>query len=73
MGLARVDEKGRVLIPLEDRMRAGLRPGTELEITPDKEGLFLRPLLPKPLRVKAKRTRWGKEAFLGAGEATFGD
>lgn len=71
--MARVDEKGRVLIPLEDRVKAGLKPGTELEITPDKEGLFLRPLLPQPLRVKAKRAKWGREAFPGAGEATFGD
>lgn len=73
MGIAKVDEKGRVLIPLEDRLKMGLKPGVELEITPNKEGLFLKPLLPRPVRVKARRVRWGKEAFPDAGEATFGD
>ena len=33
VGRARVDEKGRVLIPLEERLKAGLRPGVELEVT----------------------------------------
>jgi AbrB family looped-hinge helix DNA binding protein len=71
VGMARVDEKGRVLIPLEERLRAGLQPGVELEVTQEKEGLFLRPLVPKPLRVRSGR-KWGKETFPDAGEATFG-
>lgn len=72
MGTARVDEKGRVLIPIEDRTRAGLEPGVELEISQDKHGLHLRPVTPKPIRVKAQRVKWGREAFQDAGEATFG-
>jgi AbrB family looped-hinge helix DNA binding protein len=71
VGMARVDEKGRVLIPVEERLRAGLRPGVELEVTQEKEGLFLRPLVPKPVRVRSGR-KWGRETFPDAGEATFG-
>jgi hypothetical protein len=26
-----------------------------------------------PVRVRSKKERWGKEAFLDAGEATFGE
>jgi hypothetical protein len=52
-------------------LRAGLQPGVELEVTQEKEGLFLRPLVPKPLRVRSGR-KWGKETFPDAGEATFG-
>ncbi len=73
MGTATVDEKGRILIPLEDRQKAGLKPGVELEIRRDKNGLLLTPLLPRPVRVKAGRAKWGREAFPDAGEATFGD
>ena len=72
MVTAKVDEKGRVLIPLEDRLKVGLKPGVELEIRRDKNGLLLTPHLPRPVRVKAGRTRWGREAFPDAGEATFG-
>lgn len=72
MGTAKVDEKGRILIPLEERLKMGFKPGVELEVTTGKEGLLLKPLLPRPVRVKAGR-RWGKEAFPNAGEETFGD
>ncbi len=72
VGIAKVDEKGRVLIPLEERMKMGFKPGVELEVTTAKEGLLLKPLLPPPVRVKAKR-KWGKETFPDAGEATFGE
>ena len=72
VGIAKVDEKGRVLIPLEERLKMGFKPGVELEVTTAKEGLLLKPLLPPPVRVKAKR-KWGKETFPDAGEATFGE
>ena len=72
VGTAIVDEKGRVLIPLEDRTRAGLKPGVELEISQQKQGLLLRPVTPKPVRVRASRAKWGKKTFQDAGEATFG-
>jgi len=69
--MARVDEKGRVLIPLEERLKAGLRPGVELEVLSGKEGLLLRPIIATSVRVRAGR-KWGKEAFPDSGEATFG-
>ena len=72
VGTARVDEKGRVLIPLEDRLKMGLKPGVELDTRTGKKGLLLTPVLPPPVRVKTGRKKWGKEAFLDAGEATFG-
>ena len=45
-GVAIIDEKGRIVIPSEERR--------------------------KPVKVKANK-EWGDEAFLKAGEATFGD
>ncbi len=72
VGTATVDEKGRVLIPIEDREKLGLKPGVRLEVRRQREGLVLIPLLPAPVRVKARR-KWGPEAFLDAGEATFGE
>lgn len=72
MGTARLDEKGRILIPLEDRLKIGLKPGFEIEIRQEKEGLLLTPVLPPPIRVRTRRAKWGREAFLHAGEATFG-
>ena len=45
--------------------------GVELEVTQEEEGLFLRPLVPKPVRVRSGR-KWGRETFPDAGEATFG-
>lgn len=59
------------MIPLEERLKAGLQPGVELEVTQEREGLFLKPLVPKPVRVRSGR-KWGRETFLDAGEATFG-
>ncbi len=72
VGTATVDEKGRVLIPIEDREKLGLKPGVRLEVRRQRERLVLIPLLPAPVRVKAGR-KWGREAFLDAGEATFGE
>ena len=63
VGTAVVDEKGRVLIPLEDRTKAGLKPGVELEISQQKQGLLLRPVTPKLIRVRASRAKWGRKAF----------
>lgn len=72
MGTARVDEKGRILIPFEERLKLGLKPGVEVEVRTGKEGLLIKPLIPPVVRVKAGRAKWGREAFPDAGEATFG-
>jgi AbrB family looped-hinge helix DNA binding protein len=68
-----MDERGRILIPLQDREKLGLKIGTEFELAREEGVLILRPILPKPLRVNAKHRKWGKEAFLDAGDATFGE
>ena len=73
MGKIKVDERGRILIPSRERKRLGLKPKTELELIEKRGMLLLRPIIPMPVRVKSKKEGWGKEAFLDAGEATFGE
>lgn len=68
-----MDERGRVLIPSQKREQLRLKPGTEFELIEEKGTLVLKPVIPKPLRVQSKKQDWDKEAFLNAGEATFGD
>ena len=67
-----MDKRGRILIPLDECEKLGLRAGTEFELVREDGVLVLKPVIPEPLRVEAKR-RWGKEAFLDSGEATFGE
>ncbi|MDI6690529.1 MAG: AbrB/MazE/SpoVT family DNA-binding domain-containing protein [Candidatus Bathyarchaeota archaeon] len=73
MGKIKMDERGRVLIPSQKREQLRLKPGTEFELIEEKGTLVLKPVIPKPLRVQSKKQDWDKEAFLNAGEATFGD
>jgi len=68
----RVDDRGRLLLPVKERKRLGLKPGTELEIAEQGGVLMLKPVIPKPLKVRSRKGKWGKESFLDAGEATFG-
>jgi len=67
-----IDDRGRVLIPAEIRKRLRLRPGQRLRIGVSGTSVVLTPVVTKPRRVRANR-RWGPEAFLDAGEATFGE
>ena len=67
-----MDERGRVLIPLDEREKLGLKAGAEFELVQEDGALVLKPVISEPLRVEAKR-KWGKEAFLCSGEATFGE
>lgn len=73
MGKTRMDERGRVLIPNEEREKLGLKSGAEFELVEEKGVLLLKPIVSAPVRVKSKRGKWGKEAFLDSGEATFGE
>jgi AbrB family looped-hinge helix DNA binding protein len=68
-----MDERGRVLIPSEARERLGLKPGTDFELVEEKGVLLLKPIVPRTFRVNSKKRRWGREAFLDSGEATFGE
>ena len=67
-----MDARGRVLIPLDEREKLGLTVGAELELVQEDGALVLKPVISEPLRVEAKR-KWGREAFLCSGEATFGE
>ena len=52
---ATIDKAGRVVIPSSVRARAGLAPGTVLEITVDDSGVRLTPVAPGPRLVKVGR------------------
>ena len=53
--LTTIDKAGRVVIPAAARERAGLRPGTTLEITVDEFGVRLEPRAPGPRLVRVGR------------------
>jgi AbrB family looped-hinge helix DNA binding protein len=50
-----IDRAGRVVIPAAIRDRAGLTPGSELEITEDEFGVRLQRVAPGPKLVKIGR------------------
>jgi AbrB family looped-hinge helix DNA binding protein len=50
-----IDKAGRVVIPASLRDRAGLTPGTELEISVDEFGVRLERVAPGPRLVKVGR------------------
>jgi AbrB family looped-hinge helix DNA binding protein len=52
---ATIDKAGRVVIPAPLRDRAGLAPGTEVEVTLDDSGLRLERTAPPPRLVKVGR------------------
>jgi len=73
MGKTKMDERGRVLIPSEKREKLGLKSGTEFELVEERGVLLLKPIVSAPVRAESKKGKWGKEAFLDSGEATFGE
>jgi AbrB family looped-hinge helix DNA binding protein len=50
-----IDKAGRLVIPASIRDRAGLTPGTTLEITVEDFGVRLEPVAPGPRLVKVGR------------------
>jgi bifunctional DNA-binding transcriptional regulator/antitoxin component of YhaV-PrlF toxin-antitoxin module len=68
-----MDERGRILIPVDEREKLGLKVGVEFDVCRGDGVLVLKPILPKPIRVDGSHRKWGKEAFLDSGEATFGE
>lgn len=71
MKIVAVDREGRIVISAEEVKKLNLKPGDELLIDVRENAIILKPL-PRPVKVRANR-EWGREAFLKAGEATFGD
>jgi AbrB family looped-hinge helix DNA binding protein len=53
--LTTIDKAGRVVIPASMRERAGLTPGTTLEISLDETGVRLTPVAPGPRLVRVGR------------------
>ena len=62
-----IDKAGRVVIPAALRERAGLAPGSELEITEDELGLRLTRTAARPRLVKVGR-RLVARPTVGAGD-----
>jgi AbrB family looped-hinge helix DNA binding protein len=73
VGKLKMDVRGRVLIPLGEREKLGLKAGAEFELFEENGALLLKPVVCEPVRVKSKQQKWGREAFLDSGEATFGE
>jgi AbrB family looped-hinge helix DNA binding protein len=67
-----MDQKGRIQIPLELRNSLNLRAGAEFDVAVEDGLLVLKPILAAPLRVDGCHRKWGSEAFLDSGKATFG-
>jgi AbrB family looped-hinge helix DNA binding protein len=66
-----VDDRGRITIPKEFRDRFQIRPGDEFRMEEDGGVLLLRRER-RPTQKARRGRRWGSEAFLDAGETTFG-
>ena len=68
-----MDERGRILIPLDEREKLGLKAGAEFDLEREDGVLVLKPILPKIHQVDGTSRKWGREAFFDVGEATFGE
>lgn len=68
----KVDDRGRITIPNEERIRFGIKDGDEIEFVTEDDRIILIPIRKKVKKIKTGR-KWGREAFFSAGPATFGD
>ncbi len=48
----RIDKSGRIVVPKPLRERLGLKPGTELEVVDQRDGMLLRAIVERPALVK---------------------
>lgn len=72
MQTVKLDSKGRALIPKDLREELGLTEEDQLAVAVERGEIRLKPIVRKQYKVKAGR-KWGKEAFLRVGEASFAD
>lgn len=72
MPIVTLDKKGRVVIPKEQREELGLADEDELAVAVERGEIRLKPIVRKQFKARAGR-KWGREAFLKAGEASFVD
>ena len=70
--IVKIDGRGRVLIPSSIRKLLNLEIGSKLRLKLVGGCIVLEPVVPECFKVVAGR-KWGEEAFLDAGEATFGE
>lgn len=68
----RVDDRGRITIPNEERIRFGINDGDEIELLTEDDRIILIPIRKKVKKIQIGR-KWGREAFFSAGNATFGE
>ena len=61
-----IDKAGRVVIPASIRERAGLTPGTELEVIDDEMGVRLQRVAPGPRLVRVGRRLVARPTVAGA-------
>jgi AbrB family looped-hinge helix DNA binding protein len=66
-----MDKHGRVLIPVEERKRLGLKSGAEFDLVEERGILLLKPVVKPPVLVDSTKRKWGKETFPDSREATF--
>lgn len=64
-----LDDRGRVRIPQVLRSALGLVPGAKLTVAVESGEIRLQPVIER-YKIRVRR-RWGREAFLCAGEAAF--
>lgn len=69
---ATVDDRGRITLPKQLREKLQLHSGDELVIKEEQGIIHISRKFQPPEKIKSKR-KWGEEAFLDAGEATFGE
>jgi len=67
-----IDDRGRVLIPSKVRELLNINRNTRLKMRIVNGRIVLEHILPEIKKVKSGKA-WGPEAFLDAGEATFGE
>lgn len=68
---ATVDDRGRITLPKQLREKLQLQAGEILVVSEEQGVIHLTRKVHPPEKIKSRR-EWGKEAFLDAGEATFG-
>ena len=65
-----IDKAGRVVIPASIRERAGLTPGTELEVVDDGMGVRLQRVAPGPRLVRVGRRLVARPTVAAAARAS---
>ena len=71
MAKAKLDENGKIQIPLEELKKFGLKSGTEFELKQDNDVLVLKPILPKKSKVKSSPLSASEKREIEESEAEF--